>query len=132
MEKKARSVVEAIFDQYRINKYLTMYMREPSITSSSEPREYQTHSLSDPTATTVIDHVDEMQDRLQHCLAVEAAVEKLPDIEKDLITRRYMINNSPYVTDETVYRRMGISAPTYRKVRAEAMIKLYLELGGLA
>jgi hypothetical protein len=58
-----------------------------------------------------------------YCETVEKAVNSLPFQEKLLITERYLVNDSEYLTDEVIYKNRFIpviSAMTYSKIRKRA------------
>ena len=57
-------------------------------------------------------------------LKVEQALRRLPEKERELITMRYLQNDSEYEKDQNVYGTMQISADTYSKIRNRAFYKL--------
>ncbi|WP_218832042.1 hypothetical protein [Paenibacillus campinasensis] len=68
-------------------------------------------------------------DRDEYASAVESAVERLSDKEKELITQRYMIDY--YRKDYQVYSFIldpPISKETYMKIRHRAFSKLFIML----
>lgn len=57
---------------------------------------------------------------------VNQALERLPAKERQLITLRYLQNDSEYERDQNVYGAMQISCITYTKIRKNAFHKLAL------
>lgn len=95
---------------------------------SNMPRS-DTGVTSDQTGSIAAYNIDEPERRRLYCLEVEAAVEELPEKERDLIKRRYFDRESRYIMDFTIYNDMEISAPTYDKLRWRAFEHLALYLG---
>ncbi len=69
---------------------------------------------------------------------IERAVNNLPDVEQELIEKRYMVKNAAYVTDRNIYQfkmTVPIAVPRYMKIRTRAFesiaIMLQLEPGVL-
>ena len=61
------------------------------------------------------------------CNRVEDAVNELPDIEKQLSTKKYLRNECDYITDIQMYTKLmdpPIYAGIYSKYRTRAMFKL--------
>jgi len=77
-----------------------------------------------------IEHLTKDQETF--CKRIENAVDRLPSIEKSLITKRYMGHDSEYVTDYQVYSMLmetPLSEPTYSRIKNNAMVKIALFLG---
>lgn len=130
-KKKIRNAVEGQLEKYRICKSI-FFEREVSITPSYETRYHgPTNQTSDQTASAAIYNVDEQQKRIDFCERIEQAVNRLPSIERFLITERYMSNDSDYISDLKMYSFLfnpPISQVTYAKIRDRAMFKLALLL----
>jgi ArpU family phage transcriptional regulator len=129
---KIRKKVETAFEKYRI--YCSSFEEvEANITTSYEQRYHgPTNKTSDQTASAAIYNVEEQRKRNTFCRRVEQAVTRLPEIEKFLITERYMSVDSDYISDMTVYCfkfNPPISHPTYGKIKDRAMYKIALCLG---
>jgi ArpU family phage transcriptional regulator len=128
--KKTQEAVEAAFEKYRIYKYLTFEEREASTTAgySDMPRG---GGISDQTASIAIHNTDVPAARRKYMDRIERAVNRLPRMEKFLLQERYMVEDSEYITDYTVYMdkfQPPISDRTYSKVRWKAFYKLALSL----
>ncbi|ASS66513.1 ArpU family phage packaging/lysis transcriptional regulator [Paenibacillus sp. RUD330] len=131
IDKKAtKERVEAALEQYRLFKFTSFQRRQVSMTASysNMPRS-DTGVTSDQTGSIAAYNIDEPERRRLYCLEVEAAVEELPEKERDLIKRRYFDRESRYIMDFTIYNDMEISAPTYDKLRWRAFEHLALYLG---
>lgn len=59
-------------------------------------------------------------------------VEKMPELEREVITRRYLSVNANYTSHQEIYRGMGISSPFYTKIRRLAIGKIAAEFGILS
>lgn len=130
--ERTQAAVEAAFERYRINKFLTFEMREASTTTSlsATPRS-DTGTTSDQTASIAIHNVDSMAARRDYCERIERMVSRLPKMEKFLIEKKYMSNDHDYITHEKVYSlefAPPISSGTYGKLRWKAFYKLALHL----
>lgn len=125
------AVVEA-FEKYRIYKFITFEEREASITASATPRYHgPTNQTSDQTGDIASYNVDERERRRRYCEKVERTVNRLPPLEKTLLTERYMGNDSDYITDQTVYNHRfnpPISKTKYERVRWKAFYKFALNM----
>jgi ArpU family phage transcriptional regulator len=131
--KAIRKSVESALAKYRMYKYLTYDEREATITANYELRVGGSSNIpSDGTGTIAIHNVDGQAARRAYCEQVERAVDRLPRMEKFLITERYMGADSEYITDYSVYCHRfdpPISEGTYSKIRNRAMYKLADMLG---
>lgn len=130
-EKTKQAVIDA-FEKYRLYRYLTFEEREAITTASYSltPRS-ETGVASDQTGNIAIYNVDAQAARKAYCDRIERAVARLPRMERFLIERRYMAEDSKYITDQHVYNfefQPPISQPTYKKFRWEAFYKLALHL----
>lgn len=130
--KTKKAVIEA-FDRYRKCKYLTFDEREANVTAglSDTPKGY-TGTTSDQTGDIAAYNIDKQNERKRYCLRVERAVSRLPRMEKFLIEKRYMSEESAYINDQHVYNfefQPPISWTLYKKYRWEAFYKLALHLG---
>jgi ArpU family phage transcriptional regulator len=130
--KRTQKAVQKELEKYRLYKYLEFDEREATITQSSAPRYHgPTNVTSDQTAQVAIHNVDARAARRAHVDRIERAVNRLPRMEKFLITERYLGADSEYITDQAVYNHRfnpPISEPTYTKIRWKAFYKLALFL----
>jgi len=130
--KRTQAAVEEALEKYRICMFLTFEEREASTTAGYNGREHgPTNTTSDQTAQIAIHNVDAQAARKAYVERIERAVKRLPRMEKFLIERRYMAEDSPYITDQRVYSiefQPPISFPVYRNYRWEAFYKLALYL----
>lgn len=127
-----QAAVEAAFERYRINRFLTFEEREATTTASwsATPRS-DTGTTSDQTASIAIFNVDSLAARREYCERIERIVSRLPRMEKFLIEAKYMSNDHDYITHEKVYSfefKPPISSVTYSKLRWKAFYKLALHL----
>ena len=106
-----------------------------SVTSSiDEIGGGRSNKTSDKVADHVVRTIDKQEYAKRFVKTVEKAVDRLPNIEKQLISLRYMTKDHEYINDYTIYEiRMDppISAPYYDKVRQRAFSRLFLMLGKL-
>ncbi|MNW38880.1 hypothetical protein D3C74_159580 [compost metagenome] len=56
----------------------------------------------------------------------------MPELEREVITRRYLSVNANYTSHQEIYRGMGISSPFYTKIRRSAIGKIAAEFGTLS
>ncbi|MBO9599699.1 MAG: transcriptional regulator [Cohnella sp.] len=130
--KATQKAVEAALERYRLNKYLTFEEREASVTASYELRDGgRTNVTSDQTAAIAMHNVDEREKRRQFCEWIERAVNRLPRMERFLISERYMSADAQYITDYNVYTQQfqpPISEKKYAIIRWRAFYKLALSL----
>lgn len=56
-------------------------------------------------------------------------VEKMPELEREIITRKYIDTEADYTRHYEIYQDMGISSPFYRKIRISAIAKIAAEFG---
>lgn len=78
---------------------------------------------------TTMDDLDD--DKKEFLEKVKRAVNSLPELERELIEKRYMDINSDYVTDFEVYTELlnePICPVTYSVIRDRAIIKLAILL----
>lgn len=131
-KKAIKKAVEAALEKYRIYKYLTFEEREASITASYEERFHgPTNQTSDQTANIAIHNVDAQAARKAYCERIERVVKRLPEKEMFLIQKRYLTEDSQYITDYHVFCfefDPPISAVTYAKIRDSAFMKLHMVL----
>jgi len=126
-----RSEIELIFEEYRKHKYYTLFMRDYSTSVTSQIDDIgggRSNETSDKVGNHVIQELDQKQRAREHVEMIEQAVEQLPDVEKEIIIKRYMTKNHDYISDYTVYEadmNPPISRPTYIKFRNKAMITLH-------
>jgi len=126
-----RSEIELIFEEYRKHKYYTLFMRDYSTSVTSQIDDIgggRSNETSDKVGNHVIQELDQKQRAREHVDMIEQAVEQLPDVEKEIIIKRYMTKNHDYISDYTVYEadmNPPISRPTYIKFRNKAMITLH-------
>ncbi|CAH1058786.1 ArpU family phage packaging/lysis transcriptional regulator [Paenibacillus pseudetheri] len=130
--EQTQAAVEAAFERYRINKFLTFEEREATTTAawSATPRS-DTGTTSDQTGNIAIYNVDGLAARKDYCERIERIVNRLPRMEKFLIETKYMSNDHDYITHEKVYTlefAPPISSRTYGKLRWKAFYKLALHL----
>lgn len=130
--EQTQAAVEAAFERYRINKFLTFEEREATTTAawSATPRS-DTGTTSDQTGNIAIYNVDGLAARREYCKRIEGMVSRLPKMEKFLIETKYMSNDHDYITNERVYSlefKPPISFGTYKKLRWKAFYKLALHL----
>lgn len=57
---------------------------------------------------------------------VDVALERLPARERQLISLRYLQNDSEYEKDQNIYKSLQISYDNYTKIRKNAFHKLAL------
>lgn len=130
--KKTKTAVIEAFEKYQVCKYLTFEEREAATTPAYVERAHgPTNVTSDQTANIAVYNVDAQEARKNYCERVERAVARLPRMERFLIERRYMADDSRYITDQRVYAidfQPPISQPIYAKYRWAAFYKLALDL----
>lgn len=56
-------------------------------------------------------------------------IEKMPELEKQVITRKYIHTDAEYTRHQEIYRDMGISSGLYSKIRLSALTKIAAEFG---
>ncbi|WP_160045720.1 hypothetical protein [Paenibacillus sp. USDA918EY] len=61
-------------------------------------------------------------------------IEKMPEMEKQIITRKYIQTEAEYTRHQEIYQSMGISDGLYRKIRLRGLRKIYddLKLRGIS
>src|SRR5690625_1985906 len=127
-----RQDIELIFDEYRKHKYYTLFIDTVNVSVTSKIDEIgggRSNKISDNVANEAIKLADKKQEAREFVEQVEQAVDQLPEIEKELITLRYMSRNHNYISDYTVYEvNMHISDKTYRKIRERAFKKIHTML----
>ncbi|MEC0130641.1 MULTISPECIES: ArpU family phage packaging/lysis transcriptional regulator [Paenibacillus] len=101
--ERTQAAVEAAFDKYRENKFLTFEEREAATTAawSTTPRS-DTGTTSDQTANIAIHNVDSLAARKEYCERIERIVNRLPRMESFLIKERYIITEYDYITDQKI------------------------------
>src|SRR5690625_3331053 len=111
-----KETIERIFKQYRKHKYYTLFMSDYNINITSKIDDVgggRSNQTSNPTADTAIKLADKKQEAIEFVSKIEAAVERLPEIERDLIKHRYMTRDYNYISDYTVYdNKLFISIQT--------------------
>lgn len=60
---------------------------------------------------------------------IMSVVNRLPPLEKDVIMRKHLLVEADYTTHQDIYTELGISSPTYTKIRYKALYKLGVSLG---
>ncbi|MEK5179018.1 MULTISPECIES: ArpU family phage packaging/lysis transcriptional regulator [Paenibacillus] len=101
--ERTQAAVEAAFDKYRENKFLTFEEREAATTAawSTTPRS-DTGTTSDQTANIAIHNVDSLAARKEYWERIERIVNRLPRMESFLIKERYIITEYDYITDQKI------------------------------
>ncbi|CAM4408153.1 DNA-directed RNA polymerase specialized sigma subunit [Paenibacillus endophyticus] len=56
--------------------------------------------------------------------AIDKAVKDMPEMEKEIIQRRYITPESPYLKDYVVFEQLGITRAAYVNSRNEAFEKI--------
>lgn len=59
-------------------------------------------------------------------------VKKLPDLEREIMDRKYLTTEADYVRHQDIYNNMGMSSVRYTKIRLTALSKIAAEFGLLA
>lgn len=131
--KLTQKAVERYLAEYRMYKHIDFESREATITAaySDMPRSSPTNVTTDQTANIAIYNVDEPAKRKRHCERLEAAVRRLPRMEKFLMEKRYLCDDAEYITDYQVYCHEfnpPIGESFYRKIRNKAFYKIALAL----
>lgn len=130
-----RSEIELIFERYRRHKYYTLFLNDysTSITSSIDTVGGGRSNLtSDKVGDTAVKIADKKKEAQEYVSLIEQAVDRLPEMEKELIKLRYMSRDHDYFSDYTIYEvKMFISAPYYYKLRERAFSNLYVMFNGL-
>lgn len=55
-------------------------------------------------------------------------IEKMPELERQIVTRKYIHADAQYTRHQEIYRDMGISSALYTKIRLSALSKIAAEL----
>jgi ArpU family phage transcriptional regulator len=127
--KLTREAVEAELEKYLFYKMIDPEeeRREAKVTASYELRESQrTNQTSDSTSDIALHNVQQEEQRRAHIYKVDRAVSRLNKRQRQLITLRYLTEFG--VNDTETYLDMEITAPTYTKIRNEAIYMLSLIL----
>lgn len=101
------SYIERIFKNYRLYKFILETIDDDSLMDFEEQEKW-----------TFIN---------RYCNFIEQNVSTLPDLEKQLIQKRYMSANSEYVTNEEVYTKLlnpSVSWTKFSIIRKRAFFKL--------
>jgi DNA-directed RNA polymerase specialized sigma subunit len=70
-------------------------------------------------------YADGVQQRIKFIELIEQTVNRLPILEKQLVSERYLVQTADYIHDYQVYKDiMQISNMTYSKIRAQAFKRL--------
>ena len=56
-------------------------------------------------------------------------VEKMPELERDIINRKYIEPEAGYTWHYEIYRELGISETHYTQTRRRALLKIAVEFG---
>ncbi|SDC07545.1 ArpU family phage packaging/lysis transcriptional regulator [Shouchella lonarensis] len=132
LDKQAtRKEIEDVFEQYRLYKHFDYEERQVGTTSFLKDIVVSQSGTSDQTASIAIHNVDTSVDRERFCEKVERAVQRLPEMERFLIEKRYMSSDAEYLTDTKVYNYVfdpPIGVKFYYKLRWKAFYKLALAL----
>lgn len=130
--KKTKAAIVAAFEKYHMCKYLTFEERESATTQSYIVREHgPTNVTSDQTSNIAIYNTDAQSARRAFVYKVERAVKKLPQKERFLIEKRYMVEDYRYITDQKVYNHVfqpPISQPVFKEIRWRAFYLLAVDL----
>lgn len=110
--ERTQAAVEAAFDKYRENKFLTFEEREAATTAawSTTPRS-DTGTTSDQTANIAIHNVDSLAARKEYWERIERIVNRLPRMESFLIKERYIITEYDYITDQKIQAKLPDDTP---------------------
>ncbi|ULO05161.1 hypothetical protein H1230_18810 [Paenibacillus sp. 19GGS1-52] len=60
---------------------------------------------------------------------ITRVIDRLPEIEKDIILRKYIQLEATYITHFDIYTDMGVVEGTYKKMRLRALYKIGAALG---
>lgn len=128
---EVRAEVEKVFSAYRVYKRLERINSKNfniKITPSYETREHgSTNITSKPVESLVVREMNEQEGRTELIGLVEACVEELEDLKKELIKERYMKKDS--ATDGSTAEKMDITPYLYQKNRDLAIKELAFYLG---
>jgi DNA-directed RNA polymerase specialized sigma subunit len=70
-------------------------------------------------------YADGVQQQIKFIELIEQTVNRLPKLEKQLVTERYLVESADYIHDYQIYNDiMQISNMTYSKIRAQAFEKI--------
>ncbi|MED5015951.1 hypothetical protein P9847_01385 [Paenibacillus chibensis] len=64
----------------------------------------------------------------EHIKRVLDLIAKMPEMEKQIITRKYIQTEAEYTRHQEIYRDMCISDGLYRKIRLRGLQKIFDEL----
>ncbi|PFA66853.1 ArpU family transcriptional regulator [Bacillus sp. AFS015802] len=126
--KPWKSEVEVALEKYRF--FLLSFPIEltPKITSSySLVPPTNTNQFHSSTEQTAIDRVDRDIARAKHIDWVLRAVNRLSEIEREIIFKRYLDHEEAY--DYEIYNAMGMSERKYYRLKARTFYKLALIFG---
>ncbi|CAN7653870.1 transcriptional regulator [Paenibacillus sp. LjRoot153] len=129
-----QKAVERYLAEYRMYKHIVFEEREATMTAAygdGVSESQRSNVTTDQTANIAIYNVDEPVRRKKHCERLEAAVRKLPRLERFLMEKRYLTDETDYHTDYQVYCHEfspPIGETFYRKIRNKAFYKIALAL----
>jgi ArpU family phage transcriptional regulator len=126
--KATQKRVEEALEKARIFKQIGYEPEEMKLTPAYTPRFHgQTNEVGSPAEDIAIKNVDVPEMMKKHVERVEWAVRRLGKKEKELITERYLIDDS--VPDYDVYNNvLHISERTYYRIKWRAFYKLAFAL----
>ena len=133
--KATREAVEVELERALFYKITDIDRKEAKMISAygdAVSESQRSNVTSDSTAQIATHNVSIEEERNAHIFRVERAISRLNKKQRELITRRYMVEYG--VTDLDVYLDMNIGAPTYTKIRNEAVymlafiLRVYVEI----
>lgn len=121
--KAMREAVEEALNTARFYKQVGYEPKETKITPSYEPRFHgPTNVTTSTTESSAIDNVDIPEMRRQHVAKVEWALSRLKKVEREIIIRRYLDQESAF--DYKVAEELFLSQRTYDRHKARAIYTL--------
>ncbi|WP_018640196.1 ArpU family phage packaging/lysis transcriptional regulator [Parafrankia elaeagni] len=128
--KTSRKLVESALEKYRMYLLTIPEYKLPKITATYT---FVPKGTSDPSYSgiekAVIEKVDYERERLEYITLIQKAVNRLNSKERQLIIRRYKMDEDEDAFDYEIYNDMGVSESHYYKVKRKALDKLAIILG---
>jgi ArpU family phage transcriptional regulator len=127
--KKTRVRVEGMLESCRLYMQIGLHPGQQARTTArySLTPSSVTHTFHSSTESIAQKNVDEEKRRRELVESVWAAVERLNDIEQQIVKLRYLEDDDSL--DYIVWGELNLSERKYYRVKARAFLKLALALG---
>ncbi|WP_153731561.1 ArpU family phage packaging/lysis transcriptional regulator [Sporosarcina obsidiansis] len=125
-KRKTKAAVEKALERYRMFTLQVSLDKQPSITANYSLTSTSNHLPSSSTERAAIKNVQYERDRIEYLEWISSAVNRLSEIERTIIYRRYLRKYEQF--DYEIYNELNMSERSYYRLKAKLFINLAIAL----